>query len=106
MQILLSLDISEVTQMLFMVAGYLQPGAEERLIDLRDEFNEHLAQSPLVAGGVLRDPEGHRKGYLGFLEAEDIESAMRYLNESPFSKDGLYERMEVFRYDLEVGAIK
>ncbi len=41
--------------MLFMVAGYLTPGAEEQLIQFRNEFSEHLNQAPLVAGGALRD---------------------------------------------------
>ena len=91
--------------MLFMVAGYLKPGAEEQLINFRDEFSEHLAQPPLVAGGALRGRDGHRKGYLGFVEAETIEDASRYLDQSPLFQEGLYERIEVFRYDLEVGQV-
>jgi len=91
--------------MLFMVAGYLKPGAEEQLINFHDEFSEHLAQPPLVAGGALRDRYGHRKGYLGFIEAETIEDAGRYLNQSPLFQEGLYERIEVFRYEVEVGQV-
>ena len=56
--------------MLFMVAGYLKQGAEEQLINFRNEFSEHLAQPPLVAGGALRDRDGRRKGYMEFIEAE------------------------------------
>jgi uncharacterized protein YciI len=91
--------------MLFVVAGYLKSGAEERLIDFRNEFNEHLAQPPLVAGGALRDRDGKRQGYMGFIEADDIAAAERFLEQSPFTEEGLYERVEVYRYDLEVGAV-
>lgn len=91
--------------MLFMVAGYLKPGTEEQLINFRNEFNEHLEQAPLIAGGALRDRDGRRKGYMGFVEAETIEDATRFLDQSPFFQEGLYERVEVFRYDVEVGQV-
>jgi uncharacterized protein YciI len=91
--------------MLFMVAGYLKPEAEEQLINFRNEFNEHLAQQPLVAAGVLRDRNGKRRGYMGFIEAEDIAEAERYLNLSPYFEEGLYDHVEVFRYELEVGQV-
>jgi len=79
--------------MLFMVAGYLKPGVEQQLIDFRTEFNEHIAQPPLVAGGALRDADGKRQGYLGFIEADSIAAAERYLDQSPFTREGLYERV-------------
>jgi uncharacterized protein YciI len=91
--------------MLFMVAGYLKPGAEEQLINFRGEFSEHLAQTPLVAGGALRDRDGLRKGYLGFVEAPGIEDAERYLHQSPLYDGGLYERVEVFGFEVEVGHV-
>jgi uncharacterized protein YciI len=91
--------------MLFMVAGYLKPGAEEQLINFRNEFSEHLAQPPLVAGGALRDKDGKRRGYLGFIEADDIADAERFVHQSPYFKEGLYERVDVFEYQVEVGAV-
>ena len=91
--------------MLFMIAGYLKPGAEKRLIDFRDEFSEQLSQMPIVAAGALRDRDGIRRGYLGFIEADSIEDAERFIGQSPLAKEGLYERVEVFRYDVEVGAV-
>jgi|GraSoi013_1_20cm_4_1032433.scaffolds.fasta_scaffold55884_1 uncharacterized protein YciI len=94
--------------MLFMIAGYLAPGAEERLIDFRNEFNEQLSQTVpnLVAGGALRDRDGRRQGYLGFIEADDIEAAERFLHQSPFYREKLYDRVEVYRYDVEIGDIR
>jgi uncharacterized protein YciI len=91
--------------MLFMVAGYLKAGAEAKLINFRNEFSEHLAQRPLVAGGALRDRDGHRKGYLGFVEADSIEDAERFLHQSPLYEEELYERVEVFVYEVEVGQV-
>jgi uncharacterized protein YciI len=91
--------------MLFMVAGYLKDGAEEQLINVRNEFNEHLSQEPLVAAGALRDRDGRRKGYLGFIEADSIEGAEKFLHESPIYQERLYDRIEVFRYDVEVGQV-
>ena len=93
--------------MLFMVAGYLKPGAEARLIDFRTEFNQHLSQPfrPLAAAGALRDRDGKRQGYMAFLEADSIEEAEGYLKQSPFYQEHLYERVEVFEYRLEVGQI-
>ena len=91
--------------MLFMIAGYLKPGAEKRLIDFRGEFSEQLSQPPLVAAGALRDRDGKRQGYLGFIEADSIEAAERFIAQSPLAREGLYERVEVFEYQVEVGAV-
>jgi uncharacterized protein YciI len=91
--------------MLFMVAGYLKPGAEKRLIDFRNEFSEQLSQMPIVAAGALRDRDGTRQGYLGFIEADSIDEAERFIAQGPFAMEDLYERVEVFRYDVEVGTV-
>jgi uncharacterized protein YciI len=91
--------------MLFMVAGYLKPGAEEQLINFRTEFNEHIAQEPLVTAGVLRDRDGRRRGYLGFIEAESIDHAQSFLDQSPYFQGGLYDRVEVYSYQVEVGQV-
>ena len=91
--------------MLFMVAGYLKPDAEEQLINFRTEANEHFAQPSLVAGGALRDRNGRRKGYLGFVEADSIEDAERFLNQSPYFEEGLYDHVEIYRYEVEVGQV-
>jgi len=91
--------------MLFMIAGYLKPDAEEQLINFRTEFNEHFAQAPLVAAGVLRGEDGKRRGYLGFVEADGIDGARRFVHESPYFQEGFYDHVEIFEYDVEVGAI-
>jgi uncharacterized protein YciI len=88
-----------------MVAGYLKPDAEEQLINFRNEFSEQLSQPPLVAAGALRDRDGKRRGYLGFIEADDIEGAESFLHRSPYFKEGLYDHIEIFRYEIEVGQV-
>lgn len=92
--------------MLFMIVGFLKPDAEKRLIDFSDEFNEHVAHPALAVAGALRDSDGRRKGYMAFIDAEEIGEAERYLHGSPFYQAGLYERCEVLRYAIEVGNIE
>ena len=93
--------------MLFMIVGYLKPGAEAQLINFRNEFNEHLAQTNvnIAAAGALRDKDGRRQGYLGFIEADDFEDAEKFLDGSPYFSEGLYDRVDVLQYEVEVGAI-
>ena len=93
--------------MLFMVAGYLKADAEPQLINFRNEFSEHLSQPfrPLAAAGALRDRDGKRRGYMAFLEADSIDDAERFLNESPYFQEHLYEHVDVFEYQLELGEI-
>lgn len=93
--------------MLFMIVGYLRSGTEDQLLEFRNEFSEHLAQpSPNIAAiGLLRDRERRRQGYLGFVETDSFEDAERFLKDSPFYKEDLYERIDVFEYDVEVGKV-
>ena len=91
--------------MLFMVAAYLKPGFEQQLINFRNELNEHFAQSNLKIAGALHDAEGRRQGYLGFVEADSFDDAERYVQQGPFYQEQLYDRIEIFRYEVEVGEI-
>lgn len=91
--------------MLFMVAAYLKPGFEQQLITFRDELNEHFAQANLTLAGALRDAEGRKKGYLGFVEADSFEAAQRFVQQGPFFKEQLYERIDIFKYEVEVGQL-
>jgi uncharacterized protein YciI len=92
----------------YLVAGILKPGANERLIALRDEWNEHLAQPnrKISLFGLLRDKSGKRSGYLAFIEAKDFEDAEAFLKQSPFYQNELYERVEVAEFTPEVGDFK
>jgi uncharacterized protein YciI len=92
----------------FMIAGYLKPGAEEKLIDYHQAFNEHVGQSAhdVVIAGVLRNEEGRRVGYVAVMETEHIDRAQTWLSESPLYQAGLYERSEIYEYQNEIGHIR
>jgi uncharacterized protein YciI len=92
--------------MLFLVAGILKAGVEERLLELHNEFNEQLSQSQIRLAGLLRDKDGHRKGYLALLEAKDFDDADSFLRQSPFYRNDLYERVEVAEFNPEVGGLE
>jgi uncharacterized protein YciI len=92
--------------MLFLVAGILKSGVEERLLELHTEFNEQLSQSEIKLAGLLRDKDGHRKGYLALLEAKDFAGAESFLQRSPIYQNDLYERVEVAEFNPEVGFLE
>ena len=94
--------------MLFLVAGLLKDGTEQRLIDLRNEWNEHLSQPNrrISLFGALRDRDGKRAGYLAFLDADSFDDAEGFLQQSPFYQNDLYERVEVAEFTPQVGAIE
>jgi uncharacterized protein YciI len=91
--------------MLFMVAAYLKPGFERRLTKLSADLNEHFAQDGLRVAGALHDEQGHRRGYLGFVEADRFDSAVDFVRQGPFYQAQLYERIEVFEYKVQVGQL-
>jgi uncharacterized protein YciI len=94
--------------MLFVVAGILKPNVEARMISLRDEWSEHLAQPfrRISLAGLMRDRHGKRLGYLIFFEAKDFDDAEAYLHQSPFYRDGLYERVDVAEFAAQIGYIE
>src|SRR3954453_406497 len=94
--------------MLFLVAGIFKQGVEDRLLELRNEWNEHLSQpNPKISlFGALRDKEGKRIGYLALLEAADFAAAEAFLAQSPFYQNALYERVQIAEFNPEVGQIQ
>jgi uncharacterized protein YciI len=94
--------------MLYLVAGILKPGSEERLVELRNEFNEHLSQPfrKISLAGLLRDRDGKRTGYVAIIEAGSFDEAEAFLKQSPFYEHGLYERIEVAEFAAEVGYVE
>jgi uncharacterized protein YciI len=92
----------------FLVAGILKPGNDEQLIALHDEFNDHLGQASYKISlfGLLRSKDGARRGYIGFIKAENFDDAEAYLKDSPFYQNDLYERVEVAEFTPEVGDLE
>ena len=94
--------------MLFLVAGVLKQGVEPRMIELRNEWNEHLSQTNrrISLFGALRDKDGRRAGYLALLDAGGFDEAESFLRESPFYENDLYERVEVAEFIPQMGAVE
>jgi uncharacterized protein YciI len=93
--------------MLFAVTGILKAGAEARLSELQDAFNEHLAQPfrRIRLAGPLRGADGRRTGFMVLLEADRFDQAEAYLHESPIFRADLYERAEVAEYEPQIGGL-
>ena len=92
--------------MLFAVMGFFGATADTEPATFQSALSEHLGQ-PLLQirlAGPLRDRDGRRVGMMVCIEAETFADAERYLHESPYSKAGLYDRVQVVEFDLEVGA--
>jgi uncharacterized protein YciI len=92
--------------MLFMFVGFLKPHTEQQVLELRDEFNEHLSQPfpRIVLGGVLRDEDGRKIGYSAVIEADDLSVVTDYLERSPYQRNDLYEIARVAEFDQELGS--
>ena len=93
--------------MLYAVKASFRPGTEEQRIALATEFSDHLAQ-PLLhirLVGTLLDDRGVRFGSLMLMEADGREQVRRFLDESPYSKDGLYQDLEIDELQIEAGSL-
>ena len=93
--------------MQFAIAAFLKPGAESELQKHSDDFNEHLGPSGtnVLLAGVLRDEDRKRVGYLALYDGNDITDAQAWVHESPIYKAHLYDRLEVYQYQVEVGRL-
>jgi uncharacterized protein YciI len=93
--------------MLFLFVGFLKPHTEEQVLELREEFNEHLAQPfpRIVVGGVLRNQEGRKIGYSAVFEADDLDVVTDYLERSPYHRNDLYEFARVAEFNEELGSV-
>ena len=93
--------------MLFAVMGFFKPGIETLPAKLEADLNEHLSQPfiSLKLAGPLKNRLGKSVGLMVCLEVADFDKAEAYLSESPFTKNDMYERVEVVEYSLEVGKL-
>ena len=93
--------------MLYAITAILKDDAEAKLEGLAADFNEHLSQPfrKVRMAGPLCSAEGRRAGYLALVEADSLEEAKRYLDESPLTKANLYSRSEVLEYRIELGSL-
>ncbi len=93
--------------MLYAISGWFRVNSEAQRQAIHEEFNEHLSQRHprLRLGGVLRDESGGRAGVLILLEADDKKQAQKFVDSSPYTRAGLYERIDLTALDIEVGSL-
>lgn len=94
--------------MLYLVAGILKSGMESQLQEHAADFNEHLAQPfrRIRLASVLRNEKRTPTGYVAVIEAQDFADAESYMQQSPFYRAGLYERIDIAEFDILSGGIK
>ena len=93
--------------MLFAVIGFFKPDVDSAPPELQADLNEHFAQPTLriALAGYLRDRNGARAALMGLIEAESFDRAEAFLHSSPYTQAGLYDRVEVLQFDVEVGRL-
>ena len=92
--------------MFFAITGHFSAAARPDAAQYQADLNEHLGQ-PLIhvrLAGPLRDPAGKETGFLVVLEAHDFTAAAAYLDGSPYFRAGLYDRVDIAHFAIEVGA--
>ena len=75
----------------------------------RAHFATHKAQllaSPLQAliAGPLTASDGKTRGSFFLYEADDIEAVRRQVCGDPFNAAGIWETVDIFRFDNKVGS--
>jgi uncharacterized protein YciI len=94
--------------MIYILIGHFNAEVQdEHRAAVQAAFNEHLAQSsPRVKlAGPLKARDGNWVGHVIIVEADDFDQAQRYASRSPYHQAGLYERMEVERFDIVAGRL-
>lgn len=83
--------------MLFMVAAFDKPGMLEMRLRIRPEHLDYLkslGESVKMGGAMLNDGE-QPLGSLLIIEAEDRQAIDALLGDDPYSKAGLFERVDI-----------
>jgi uncharacterized protein YciI len=93
--------------MLFAVKARFRPDTEERRAALSSEFSQHIGQPLLHIRliGALLDGDGRRSGMLMLMEADGRELVQNFLDESPFTREGVYQALEIEEFQIEVGSL-
>ena len=94
--------------MLFVVTGMFRADVDPEPAELQAQFNDHLEQTvPRIRlAGYLRDKDQRRIGFMGLVEAPDYDLAAAFLRDSPYQHAGLYERLVVAEFDVEIGRLE
>jgi len=93
--------------MLYAVKARFRPETEERRTALSTEFSQHIRQ-PLLhirLVGALLDGNGRRSGILMLMEADGRGQVQNFLDQSPYSREGLYEDLDIDELQIEAGSL-
>jgi uncharacterized protein YciI len=91
--------------MLLTFVAHFKPNSQEEHQALKRAFTDHLMQplNPRIKlAGAITDEAGRQAGVFLMLETASLETAQRFLAESPYRK--LYDRVELNVIQLEVGS--
>lgn len=91
--------------MLFVLIGYLKPGADPIPQSVQVETTDFVGQ-PFInirSIGPLRDESGKRVGVMMMFEHESRDAAQEFAESSPYIKAGILEDHRLYEYDDEVG---
>jgi hypothetical protein len=93
--------------MLFAVKAHFRPDTEERRAALSSEFSQHIRQPLLHIRllGALLDDAGQRSGMLMLMEADSRELVKSFLDQSPFSRERVYDVAEIEELQIEAGSL-
>ncbi|MGZ3274762.1 MAG: YciI family protein [Caulobacteraceae bacterium] len=93
--------------MLYAVKARFRPETEERRASLSAEFSDHIRQPLLHIRliGALLNETGRRHGILMLMEADGREQVQSFLDQSPFTREGLYEALEIDELQIEAGSL-
>ena len=93
--------------MLYAVKARFRPGTEERRAALSTEFGQHIRQPLLHIRllGALLDGRGRRSGMLMLMETDSRELVQNFLDQSPYSREGVYGDLEIEEFQIEAGSL-
>ena len=85
----------------YVIRMYDKPGSAELRLATRGEhlaYLERFAPRVLAAGGFLDDAGAMGSGGLIILDSEDRAEAERLVADDPYTRAGLFERVEIVRW--------
>jgi uncharacterized protein YciI len=93
--------------MLYAVRGRFRPGTEEQRAALSAEFSQHVGQPLLRIRllGALLDASGRRTGMMMLMEADGPEHVQSFIDQSPFTREKLYDALDIDELQIEAGSL-
>jgi hypothetical protein len=93
--------------MLFAVKAHFRPGTDDQRAALSSEFSQHIGQPLLHIRFLasLLDAGGERSGLLMLMEADGRAQVQSFLDQSPYSREGLYDDFDIDELQIEAGSL-